>query len=467
MHRRGRRRTSPDGHAEPTPWDPRLRSLTIGLVSTVTLIAFEAMAVITILPEVAEDLSGLSLYGWTTSGFFLGLLVGVVLAGSETDRTGPVRPYTAGLLLFGAGLAAAAVAPTMGILVAGRVLQGLGGGAVPAVLYATIGRAYPEPQRPRMFAVTSTAWVLPGLVGPAAAALVAEHAGWRWVFGGLTPLVAVAGVITVRALRGLGPTTAGVVEATGPRLVAALRVSVGAGLVLGGLTSRSPVGLVPIVAGAVLAYRPLRSLLPAGTLRARRGLPAAVAARGLLTFAFFGADTFVPLAITAARDQPTIVASVAVTAATVTWTTGSWTQARLAGRVPGRDLIRLGLLLVAAGTAGFALVLVEHVVLVIPIACWAVAGLGIGLAYSPIVTLVLAETPPERHGTASTSVTLSDNLGTAFGTGLGGVAVAASEAAGGAATAGLAVVFTLAAAVAALGALVAGRAPARIFPASP
>ncbi|WP_018640680.1 MFS transporter [Parafrankia elaeagni] len=459
--------TPSGGAREATPWDPRLRGLTLGLVSTVTLIAFEAMAVITVLPDVAEDLSGLSLYGWTTSGFFLGLLLGVVIAGAETDRVGAVRPFTVGLSLFGAGLAVAAVAPSMEVLVAGRILQGLGGGAVPAVLYATIGRAYPESQRPRMFAVTSTAWVVPGLVGPVASALVAEQAGWRWVFGGLVPLVLVSGALTVRALARLGPPTTVDVGAAAGRLVAALRVSVGAGLMLAGLTSRSPFGLAAIAAGACLAYRPLRTLLPEGTLRARRGLAAAVAARGLLTFAFFGADTFVPLAVTAVRDESTTMASVAVTAATVTWTSGSWTQARLAGRVPGRDLIRFGLLLVAGGTAGFALVLVEPVPLGVAIACWAAAGFGIGLAYSPIVTLVLAETPPERHGTASTSVTLSDNLGTVFGTGLGGVAVAASEAASGTPDAGLAVVFPLAAAVAVLGAVVARRAPARVFPPVP
>ncbi|EFC80354.1 MFS transporter [Parafrankia sp. EUN1f] len=452
--------------AGPTPWDPRLRALTLGLVSTVTLIAFEAMAVITVLPKVAEDLSGLSLYGWTTSGFFLGLLVGVVIAGAESDRVGAARPLTAGLVLFGAGLAVAALAPNMWILVAGRVLQGLGGGAVPAILYATIGRAYPEPQRPRMFAVTATAWVLPGLIGPATAALVAEHAGWRWVFGGLIPLVAVAGAGTVRALRGVPAPTTVDVAPTAPRLIAALRVSVGAGLVLAGLTGRSAPGLALVAVGSVLAYQPLRTLLPAGTLRARPGIAAAVAARGLLTFAFFGTDTFVPLAITAARHEPTIVASAAVTAVTVTWTTGSWTQARLAGRVPGRVLIGTGLLAVSAGTAGFALVLVDAVALAVPIACWAVAGLGMGLAYSPIASLVLAETAPERHGTASSAVTLSDNLGTALGTGLGGAAVAASEAANGTPDLGLATVFGLTVIVAALGALVVRRAPSRIFPAA-
>src|SRR6266511_1792335 len=83
---------------------PARRALTIGLVLTVTLVAFEALAVVTILPVIKDDLGGLRLYGWVTSAFFLGTLVGIVVAGSESDRRGPGPPYVLGILLFAAGL---------------------------------------------------------------------------------------------------------------------------------------------------------------------------------------------------------------------------------------------------------------------------------------------------------------------------------------------------------------------------
>ena len=367
---------SPEG--EPTSLgDPRLRTLTIGLVSTITLIAFEALAVVTALPLVAEALDGVGLYGWSTSGFFLGTVVGVVIAGSGTDRSGPVRPLLTGLAFFAGGLALAALAPTMEVLVAGRVLQGLGGGAVPAIAYATIGRVYPEALRPRVFAVLSSAWVLPGLGGPALSALVAEHLSWRWVFGGLLPLLLVSGALTLRALRRVDGPAGGDAAASLP-LVAALRVSAGAGLMLAGITSRSLPGIAAVVAGLLIGFGPLRRLLPAGTLLARRGIPSAVAARGLLTFAFFGADTFVPLAVTAVRGHSTTIAGIAVSAATLSWTTGSWTQARLAGRRPGRDLITAGFACVALGVAGFATVLATGFPLPVPILFWALAGFGMG-----------------------------------------------------------------------------------------
>src|ERR1022692_4283438 len=125
-------------------WASPTRVLTVGLVLTITFVASEALAVVTVMPVVARDLGGFRLYGWVFSAFMLGSVVGIVAAGREADRPGPAVPFAAGLLLFGSGLAVAGLAPTMAMLVAGRALQGLGAGAVPAVAYASIG---PQPCR--------------------------------------------------------------------------------------------------------------------------------------------------------------------------------------------------------------------------------------------------------------------------------------------------------------------------------
>ena len=178
--------------------------LTLGLVLTVTFVASEALAVVTVMPVVARDLHGLALYGWAFSSFLLASLIGIVLAGRDADRHGPARPYMAGLVLFTAGLLVGGLAPSMWVLVVGRCLQGLGAGAVPAVAYVAIGRGLPEAQRARMMAVLSTAWVVPGIVGPAVAAAVSHLFGWRWVFLGLIPLVVVAGPLALPALVRLG-----------------------------------------------------------------------------------------------------------------------------------------------------------------------------------------------------------------------------------------------------------------------
>src|SRR5690349_23497929 len=91
---------------------PRHRALTTGLVLTVTFVASEALAVVTVMPVAAHDLGGIGLYGWVFSAFMLGCVIGIVAAGREADRRGPAVPFVGGLVLFGSGLAVAGLAPS-------------------------------------------------------------------------------------------------------------------------------------------------------------------------------------------------------------------------------------------------------------------------------------------------------------------------------------------------------------------
>jgi MFS family permease len=451
-------------------WAPSTRGLTAGLVLSITFVASEALAVVTVMPLVAQDLGGLHLYGWVFSAFMLGSVVGIVAAGREADRRGPAIPFVAGLVLFGAGLAVAGLAPSMEVLVAGRVLQGLGAGAVPSVAYAAIGRSFPGPLQARMMAVLSTAWVVPGLAGPAVAAEVAHVFGWRWVFLGLLPVVAVAGAIAVPALVRLGPPGAGPVQER--QVIHGIVVAAGATMILAGLTliagSGTPAagraigtaaaGAALIVAGVAAGLPALRRLVPAGTLTARPGLPATILSRGLLTFTFFGADAYVTLAITAVRHRSPLVAGIAVTGATLGWTAGAWVQARLSETWQGRRFVRIGLVIVLAGIAGMVLVLQPHVPVAVGLVAWTVAGLGMGLAYAPLSLMMLRHAPPGREGRASASLNLADVLGTALGIGVGGAAVAAG--AGRNLPLGITAAFAASAAVGVVALMVTRRLPA-------
>jgi MFS family permease len=446
-------------------WAPQRRALTAGLILTITFIASEALAVVTVLPVVARDLGGLDLYGWVFSAFMLGSVVGIVVAGRQADRRGPAAPYLGGVILFGAGLVVAGLAPSMPVLVGGRVLQGVGAGAVPAVAYVAIGRCLPDRLRPRMMAMLSTAWVAPGLAGPAASAAVAHLFGWRWVFLGLVPVVAVTGSLAVPSLIRLGRPAQRAERATEHRVVDGLGVAAGAAMLLAGLTELSGrgagrwFGIPLLVAGLALGIPVLRRLLPPGTWRARPGLPVTVLSRGVLTFAFFGADAYVTLTITTVRHHSPALAGLAVTGATLTWTAGAWIQARLSERVPGRVLFGVGLTVVLTGLAAMSLVLWPAVPAEVGIAAWTIAGLGMGLSYAPLSLMMLREAPPGREGWASASLNLSDVLGTAIGIGVGGAAVAAAVRGGHSVAAGVAIAFAISAAAALAGIAISRRLP--------
>jgi MFS family permease len=466
----GTRTAAPSPSAGDGLWSPGRRALTIGLVLNVTIVASEALAVGTILPIVAEDLGGIDLYGWVFSGFFLGNLLGIVVAGMLIDRGGLTRPFVLGIGLFSLGLLIGGLAPSMEVLVAARVIQGFGAGAIPAVAYVSIARAMPERLRPRMFATLSTAWILPGVIGPVAASLVTELWDWRIVFLGLLPFIAVSAALTLPSIRAVAPgptfeTSPAAAEARATadrrRLPLALALVAGAGAIVSGLSNVSPIPLVLIAAGLAIGVPAFARLTPPGTIRAATGLPTAILLRGFLTFAFFCADAYVPLLIQGWRGDSAIVAGLAYMSATLAWTGGSWVNAHRIGELgPGRFL-RAGFLVLFIGIVGFMAVLLPWVPPAAGILIWGVAGFGMGLSYSTPSLVVLREAPPDEQGAATAGLQLSDVLGASLGTGIGGALIAFGSRAGSPGWEGLAATFAVSAVVAVAGLALTARLGAR------
>lgn len=409
------------------------RLLTIGLALVVTLVAFEALAVATVLPAAQKELGDFALYGWAFSAFLLTSLIGITVAGDECDQHGPARPFVAGVTLFAIGLVIGGLAPTMLVLVAGRAVQGFGAGAIPAVAYAAIGRGYDDSERPRVFALLSSAWVVPSLVGPVVAGALAQYASWRWALLGLLPLLVIASALALPSLRRLGAPAAAKATPDRRRLVQSIQLTAGAAMALGGTTSKSLwCGGALVAVGAAIMLPAWSRLMPAGTLRAARGLPAAILCMGLSNLAFFGTDAFIPLMLAHVRGQSTIVSGMALTAAALSWTTGAWVLERLQTRWSRAAIAGVGFAVTAVGIAGIALVVAEPLPApaVAASVAWAIAGFGMGLTYSTLSLIVLAEAPEGQQGTASASLKLNEVLCAAIGTGGGGALITLGAARG-------------------------------------
>jgi MFS family permease len=442
-------------------WSTPYRQLTLGLVLIMLGPAFETLSVATILPKIVTNLGGLSFYGWSFSAYMLATLVGLILAGDEADQRGPAIPFIFGVALFATGLALAGAASSMIIFVISRGVQGFGAGIIASVVYVCVGRGYPEQLKPRMVAVLSSAWVVPGLIGPALAGLVADFVGWRWVFLGLVPVVPLATGLVFPALRKLTPSLKRR-SLDFPRLLATAGLVAGSGMTLTGLQAQStPIAIMLILPGLAIGIPSLRHLLPPGTLRVKAGLPAAIATMGLLSLAYFGGEAFLPLTLVSIRGQNTIIAGIALTAATLTWTAGSWVQAHLAPRQGRRMLVTVGLLLIALGLTGITSVLIPGIPVIVAIVAWGVGGLGMGLAYSTLSLVVLETAPTDQMGSASASMELSSVLGTALGTGLGGVIIGFAATTGRSPSWGITVIDMLVIAVIGLTILTAVRLPGR------
>jgi MFS family permease len=410
-------------------WSPARRGLTLGLVLTITLVAAEALAVPTAMPIVAKDLGGQELYGLVFAAFSVGALLGIVVVGALIDREGVVRPFVGGLILFGIGLAIGGLAPSMPVLIGARFIQGIGGGAIPPVAYVAIGRGMPESLRPRMFAFLSTAWILPGIFGPAIAGFVAQELHWRLVFLGLLPLIALPGALATRALIELHdahPPT-GSTRPLGRRVAEGVAIATGVALLTLGLSSEDPAQLIGLaVPGLALTLDMAWRLTPPGTLRLARGYPTAVFLRGVVTLAFFSVDAFIALLLVDVRHWSAAAAGIALTAGTLAWTGGSWVQARLSTRFPPEAFVRVGFPIIALGIAGLELILQPGVPAELIIPIFALGGFGMGLTYSQFALIVLRDVPAAEQGTVTSALTLTDTIGTALGLGISAAIVGAS-----------------------------------------
>jgi MFS family permease len=312
-----------------------------------------------------------------------------------------------------------------------------------------------------MFAMLSTAWILPGVFGPAIAGFVAQDLHWRLVFLGLLPLIALPGAMATRALIALheAQSTTGVQSGTLlRRTLDGLAVAGGVALITAGLTNEDPV-LMAVLAtvGVVITVAWFRRLTPPGTLRLARGYPTAIVLRGVLTFAFFCVDAYVALLLVEVRGWSASAAGVALTAATVSWTAGSWIQARLSTRFSPEEFARVGFPIVALGIALLGLVLVPDVPAILAVPTFAVAGLGMGLAYSQFALIVLRDVPPAEQGSVTSALTLSDTVGTALGLGVSAAIVAATIRAGEGPGPGIGGAVLLGVAVAIVGSLLSPR----------
>ncbi|MDG2525470.1 MFS transporter [Stenotrophomonas sp. HITSZ_GD] len=389
---------------------PRYRATTVAMVALVALNAFEVLAVATAMPTVARELSGLPLYALAFGGTLATSLVGMTVAGHWSDRAGPGPSLWAGMACFVAGLLVAGLARNMPMLVGGRLLQGLGAGAFFVALYVIVGRLYPEPLRPRVFAAFSAGWVVPSLVGPGISGLIVQHLGWRWVFLGV-PLLALPAAWLLRpGLRELAAAPAAPRTGSAPPPIGwAVGAALGALVLHLAESLPAPVRYGAWALGAGLLLACARRLLPRGTLAVARGLPAVIALRGVAAAAFFSCEAFLPLLLSRERGLSPLAAGVALSVGALGWSLGSWYQGHRLRPGARARAMQLGAYLLLGGIAVAASAALGSPV-ALSIGGWTLAGLGMGLLYPSLAVLTLSLSPVDQQGRHSSALQLSEAM---------------------------------------------------------
>ncbi len=398
--------------------------VTLAILALVTIVAFESMAVSTAMPAVARDLDAVRSYGFAFSVMLTAQLLGIVLAGVWTDRSGPLPGTVVGQLLLAGGAATCGFANSLGVFLVGRALTGLGGGLLVVMLYVIAGRVYPEAVRPRLFTYISAAWVLPSLLGPPISAALTQHASWRWVFWVVVvPVVSTMGVLLHAQRR---------VDTSHLRVAAGLRdhaahvraawAGVGIALAAGALQygthelvlTWSPKTVVAVVGlVGVVAVAPL--LVPRGTWVMAPGLPSVVLARALFCAAFYGGITYVPLFLVGQRHAGLQVAGLVLAVGAIGWAAGAWYQGTDRLHLPRHRLIEVGAVLLTTGLLALSLIAWLNVPGWLSVFAMLLAGLAMGTGVTTTTVLALELSPMEQHGEASSALQLSDVLGSVLG----------------------------------------------------
>ena len=419
--------TEPATPGQPAP-TAGSRVLVVGMVALITVGAFEALAVSTAMPVIAEALDGLGLYAAAFSLTLATSVIGMVVAGALADRARPVQPLLVGVVAFALGLLAAGLATSMTVLLVGRALQGLGSGMFIVALYVIVARAFPAGQRAKVLAAFSAAWVVPSLVGPMISGFIVQTFGWRWVFLAVVVIAVPAAVIIVMTtwrVHAPDMTADGASTGSLPWRRFGLATVAGAGVAamsLGAATDGAARTAL-VAGGAIVAGIAGTPLLPRGTLRAARGLPTVIALRGIVAAAFFATEVFLPLILQTERHMSPASAGTILTVGAVTWATGSAVRGR--GHWTPTTYLRLGSTLIAVAIVAAATLVLPGSPVAFAWVGWACGGFGIGMIYPTLAVLVFDLAAPHEQGASTSALQVSDSLMSAFVLALSGTAVSA------------------------------------------
>ncbi|MFK4145233.1 MFS transporter [Streptomyces sp. NPDC004065] len=398
-------------------------------------------------PVVGRDLSAsLTAMQWITDGYTLVFAGFLMTAGALGDRSGSRRVFCWGVVVFTAASAGCAAAPDVPVLVAARLVEGFGAALVVPGSLALLQEAYPEPAaRSRAFGLWGSMAGAAASAGPLLGGLLVSAAGWRWVFLVNLPVGAACLLLT---LRHVAPSPRDPARALDWPAQCAVVVAVA--LLTGALNEAgrrgwtdpavlAGTGLAAVAAAAfAVRERLARSpVLPPRLLRSRP-LSGGTAIGLLFNFGFYGMVFTASLYFQHQRGYTALEAGAALFPAVAMTMFASALSGRLARRTGDRPLVAGGMLLAAAGLAGWSLAGADppYALLVAPLMA---AGFGTSFALTGTTTTVMGAAPQAHAGAASALFNTARQIGSAVGVALGGSLLASAAGYGAGLRTGMAV----------------------------
>jgi MFS family permease len=407
-------------------------ALSVMLTAGIAIHALSLRVVSTVLPSAVAEIGGLPFFAWTTTVAIVNAIWGAAFAAALVRSRGLRGAYRVSLLLFAVGSIGCAAAPNMGVFLAGRLFQGLGGGLLVALAYTTIRRVFPESLRTRAIVLVSGVWGVAALSGPLLGGVLAEWGLWRWAFWVDVPIAVAVGILAEYAMprSPASDSGGGMMHArTALGRLALLGASVLA-VAIGGVSGDAlPSGIGLIIGTALLAIllrmeqtpesgiAPFR-LLPSGAYR-----PGNVLGAVSLTMALMVGTTtavlYLPYVATEIGGYSPVVGGYLSALISLSWTAAAFVSGAAEREWVERSIV-LGPAVMALGLflTGCALILGSFVFVAFTLL---LVGGGIGVAWAHLGNLMMSHAKETEHDVSSAFITTNQMIAQAFASALAGM----------------------------------------------
>ncbi len=369
----------------------------IAIMLSSALMAVDATILATAVPSIVAELGDFSRYPWLFSGYLLAQAVTVPIFSKLADTYGRKPVILTGIALFVVGSAVAAVAPTMTTLIACRVIQGIGAGAVQPMGQTIAGDIYSVKERAKVQGYLASVWGLSSVMGPLIGGVFAQYVSWRWIFVINIPLGILAATMVWRNFREQVERTRHRIDVEGAFVLTVALTLLLLGLLEGGTgwAWASVQSLICFGGGAVvlgifaLVERRAKEPVISMHLLSRRLIITAVCISASIGGIVLGLTSFVPTYLERTAGATPVAAGLAVAALTIAWPLASANAGRIYVPHGFRASITLGASIATVG-ALLLLVIVDHPSVWLVVAVALVIGAGLGFVAAPNVVAAQA-----------------------------------------------------------------------------
>ena len=400
------------------------------LLGGVLLHSMNVLITATLLPSVVAELGGANLMSWPTTAFVAASIIAASGTSLVSGRFGNRLAFSGGAVIYAAGAALCACAPSIGFVIAGRCVQGLGGGLLSALAYVLVRNVFPEPLWPKAFSLLAGVWSITVLIGPLIGGVFASYGHWRGAFvtvAGIGCVLGAGALFTLPVDRRSDQAVSRTFPAGRIALICGAIALLSAASVAAGLSIKAT-----LIAGTLVAFvlmmrtdrRASAPLLPSDAFSLRSGTGTGLWMILLMSVGYSPLAIYAPLFLQRLHGVSPLNAGYMVALASLAWTTAALAVASLSEEWPPR-LIIVGPLAMGAGLAGVGVLMAPGPVeaLILPIA---LIGAGIGAAWAFVLQRVMSGAKGGEENIAAASAATVQQAGIALGAAIAGLIANAS-----------------------------------------